>query len=270
MNGCACRGWDYLQRKLIEQLAERPELLDPGEWATWSQERLEQIYDDSQAGRTLSDPGRRAELIRDLGIVMNQNSWMHLSDLYDLAECRVATGSPHILGLLQQFEAYRDPVRKKSLFLLGLMRNSEGWKYADEAEIGPPVDYHEVRGHLRIGTVKVKSLVLREKIQSQQGVTEQEDVAIRSAVYAAIAHVARMLDRQKVDPMVLHYLFWNVFRTVCHRPGRYWMGGGRAGADDPGPQDLGDDNELGRHHQPSPTLTENQPTPLWRQRRKTS
>lgn len=211
------RGWDYLHRKLVEQVTREPRLLDPRGWAKWSQDRLEQVYEDPESGRTLSEPGRRAELVRDLGATMTRRGWRYFSALYHLAEHRVASGSPHLLELLQEFEAYRDPVQKKSLFLLGLMRNSEGWTYEDEAEIGPPVDYHEVRGHLRLGTVKVRSPQLREKILGRHEVTETEDVAIRSAVYEAIVRVARQLDRPEVNPMVLHYLFWNLFRTVCLR-----------------------------------------------------
>ena len=46
-------------------------------------------------------------------------------------------------------------------------------------------------------------------------VSEREDVAIRSAVHEAIGRISKIHGR--VNPMELHYLFWNVFRSVCLR-----------------------------------------------------
>jgi hypothetical protein len=45
-------------------------------------------------------------------------------------------------------------------------------------------------------------------------VTEDEDVAIRTAVSDAINAIA---ERTLLTPSRLHYLFWNVFRACCKR-----------------------------------------------------
>ena len=98
----------------------------------------------------MSDPDRRTALVQDLGRVMIQSGWGWIEEAYRLCEGRVASGEPNLFGLLARFAAYRDPVRKKSSFFLALMRNTGLWSYVDDAELGPPVDYHEVRGHLRV------------------------------------------------------------------------------------------------------------------------
>jgi hypothetical protein len=77
------------------------------------------------------------------------------------------------------------------------------------------VDYHEVRGHLRLGTVRVKRLELEEKLRQGVEVSADEDVAVRQAVYDAIMLISR--ESGLGNPSQLHYLFWNVFRTVCRR-----------------------------------------------------
>jgi hypothetical protein len=146
---------------------------------------------------------------------MLREGWENLEDLYRSAHQRIATGSPNLLSLLGRFRAYNDPVHKKAFFLLGLMRNSVGWGYADESELGPPVDYHEVRGHLRLGTVKILDPDLQEKLFRRLPVQEADDVALRAAVSEAISLVARQA--QIPNPMRLHYLFWNLFRAVCLR-----------------------------------------------------
>jgi hypothetical protein len=146
---------------------------------------------------------------------MLRHEWHHLDDLYELAEGRVAIGSPSLVSLLAHFEAYRDPVFKKSFFLLALMQNQGLWSYSDAENLGAPVDYHEIRGHLRLGTITVVNDELRQKLMMRQVVDEFEDLAIRKAVFRAIMEIS---DRSGIrNPSRLHYLFWNVFRSCCQR-----------------------------------------------------
>jgi hypothetical protein len=93
------------------------------------------------------------------------------------------------------------------------MRNTGSWKYQDPENLGPPVDYHEVRGHLRLGTGVVQEEGLRRKLLRSLPVTAEEDVAIRMAVYDAIMLLSRLTGIS--SPSRLHYLFWNVFRACC-------------------------------------------------------
>ena len=95
------------------------------------------------------------------------------------------------------------------------MRNTGRWRFVDNESLGPPVDYHEVRGHLRIGTVAIVDPDLRRKVANGEPVTEVEDVAIRRAVFKAILYVSELSGLR--DPSRLHYLFWNIFRAVCVR-----------------------------------------------------
>jgi hypothetical protein len=117
--------------------------------------------------------------------------------------------------LLSFFRAYDDPVHKKTFFFLALMRNSGLWVYTDGKKLGAPVDYHEVRGHLRIGTVQINDEELRAKLLSGRQVSAEEDVLIRDAVYKAIMFISDCSGLH--NPSQLHYLFWNVFRSCCTR-----------------------------------------------------
>lgn len=209
------RGWDYLSARLEGVAQVDQSWLAPQRWAHVNTTDVRALFHDMTFGERLSDPERRAILIADLGRVMLARGWHWLEDLYQLCEGRVTTGQPNLLGLLAHFVAYSDPVYKKSLFLLSLMRNSGLWRYSDNDKLGPPVDYHEVRGHLRIGTVVVNDQGLRHKLMEGIPVTAEEDVAIRRAVYDAIMLLSELSGLQ--NPSQLHYLFWNVFRTHCTR-----------------------------------------------------
>lgn len=215
VNGQRKRGWDYLSAKLEAAAAADRSWLDPGRWAPVTAGDLTELFRDPVLGDRLSEPGHRAFLIRDLGEGMRQRGWRWFEELYRLCRGWAATGEPNLFGLLGEFVAYRDPVRKKSSFLLALMRNSGLWTYRDGHRVGPPVDYHEVRGHLRIGTVAVTDPALRRKLMEGLPVTAAEDVALRGAVYDAIMRLSELTGLW--DPSRLHYLFWNVFRTHCVR-----------------------------------------------------
>ena len=91
------------------------------------------------------------------------------------------------------------------------MRNTGLWTYKDPENLGAPVDYHEVRGDLRIGTINVLDESLKSKLLKGEPVTAEEDIALRGAVFNAIMFLS---DETRLrNPSQLHYLFWNVFRN---------------------------------------------------------
>lgn len=213
VGGHRLRGWDYLSSKFEEEARTERMLLRPSRWATLTGDELSALLRDSELGNRLSDPEGRAELIRNLGSVMRVERWLWFEDLYQLCRGRAATGKPNLLDTLAKLHAYRDPLQKKSLFLLSLMRNAGLWEYPDDDQLGPPVDYHEVRGHLRIGTVMVNDSNLRRKLRNSIPVTGDDDLEIRSAVYNAIMMLSELTCLR--NPSQLHYMFWNVFRSCC-------------------------------------------------------
>lgn len=209
------RGWDYLSARLEEAFAGDPTLFTPLRWSEFNGAELAAFCGDPQFGERLTEPEERAALIRDLGEVMLAHDWKWAQQLYEVCSRRVLTGQPNLIGLLANFQAYRDPVRKKSYFFLSLMRNAGLWHYVDDQFLGPPVDYHETRGHLRLGTVVVTDPALRLKLLDNLPVNDAEDMAIRQTVHDAIMLIS---DRSGLkNPSQLHYLFWNVFRSCCSR-----------------------------------------------------
>jgi hypothetical protein len=215
VDGRHSRGWDYLFGKFEGVARSNRAVLAPDYWASLTPEALETIFRDERFGSRLTELPARTALINDLGRVMNEHSWKTAGEIYATAGGHIATGQPNLVGLLSQFHAYRDPVRKKTYFYLALMRNAGVWKYQDSDQLGAPVDYHEVRGHLRIGTVQIRDASLYNKILHRMEVTAEEDVSIRQAVHEALMFLSLQSGLQ--NPSQLHYLFWNVFRSCCTR-----------------------------------------------------
>ncbi len=212
--GRPLRGWDYLSARFAIAVRQDPGLLKPATWTQFTAQEVASLFRDSDLGNRLTDPAGRARLIRNLGVVMHDHAWSFLEDLHTTCNGRIGSGSPNLLGLLAKFDAFRDPIQKKSFLLLAIMRNTGLVSYRDEEYLGPPVDYHEIRGHLRLGTVKVNDPQLRQKLLAKTPVSESEDLAIRGAVRDAIILIANMMGT-RANPSLLHYLFWNVFRSCC-------------------------------------------------------
>lgn len=209
------KGWDYLSARFEEVCRNSPAWFSPLRWSEITGQELASCFSDPRYGDRLTEPDERAVLVRDLGSVMLNNQWEWAESMYVHACGHVATGDPNLVEQLANFKAYRDPVRKKSYFFLSLMRNSGLWQYVDAQHLGPPVDYHETRGHLRLGTVVVNDPSLRQKLIESLPVTEAEDIALRSAIHDAIMVISELTGLK--NPSQLHYLFWNVFRSCCSK-----------------------------------------------------
>jgi hypothetical protein len=208
-------GWDYLLARYHERASQNVELLAPSSWARVTAHEVAGIFHDRGAGGSLTDVAGRAGLLRDLGEKMLNRGWT-LSDSM-LTECdgRIATGDPNLLSILSGFQAYRDPIRKKSFFFLAVMRSTGLWHFRDTHSLGAPIDYHEVRGHLRLGTVRIADSALLQRVKSGSIIQEQEDLEIRQAVFDATTRISQLSGLQ--DSIRLHYLLWNLFRAVCMR-----------------------------------------------------
>lgn len=216
VDGKLRRGWDYLREKWIRATEQNPNLVSAASLAKITAQDIEAILLDSQVGSTITDSEGRARILQDIGKKMLK---MHIEDvwaLYDKSEgCLVRKGGRGLIKLLSRFSAFSaDPVEKKLFFFLSVMFNHGFWAYHDPENLGTPVDYHEVRGHLRLQTVKVKSEELKNKILKGEKVTCQDDIVIRKAVFDAIMMVSRISGRTPND---LHYFFWNIFRNCCRR-----------------------------------------------------
>lgn len=205
------RGWDYLCARFEVACALDPSRLSPSAWSKESEGTLVETFYGSDDGTCrLVGLRERARLVRNLGSHLQADG---ISDVQELFE-RCSGSVDALLVALGRFAAYDDPVQKKSIFFLSLMRNTGLWSYVDANALGAPVDYHEIRGHLRLGTVVIVDPALAERVLRGAEIDTADDVKIRLAVREAIEGIARL---RGVSASQAHYLFWNVFRCVCIR-----------------------------------------------------
>jgi hypothetical protein len=207
------RGWDYLKEKYLIAAAADRKWADVEYWMTLPPLELSELYRDPTQGLTLNRVNERALLLNDAGNRLREAGVRQISTAFDQHGRRLG-GSTGFAQFLSSIEAYRDPVRKKTMFFMSLAVKECGWKLIDPTEMVSPVDYHELRGHLRIGTVVILDAKLREKVQRGLVLTEKEDTLVRQKVQEANDTAAQAAG---ITSSEIHYLCWNVFRNCCMR-----------------------------------------------------
>ena len=111
------RGWDYLVATLARAVRNDTFSLRPLDWIGLTDDNVMLLFQSEDGKTTLTEPGVRASLIRDIGSVMSGEGWTSLRDLYRLSCQKALSGGNAFFVSLERFRAYRDPVRKKSLYL---------------------------------------------------------------------------------------------------------------------------------------------------------
>jgi hypothetical protein len=206
-------GWDYLKERFLLRAMREPRWGDPAFWRDLPPLELAALYEDEAAGCTLNRVNERAFLLNDAGQRMLDNGVSKISESF-VQHGRRLGGQAGFIGFLRSFEAYRDPVMKKTQFFLSLAIAECGWRVEDPELLSSPVDYHEVRGHLRIGTIRIHEQRLAEKLQRGLSLSEQEDTLVRTKVQQANDAAA---EATGLTSSRIHYLLWNVFRNCCPR-----------------------------------------------------
>ncbi len=206
-------GWDYLKERFLEKVRQDAEWATPEYWRVLRPADLSELFDDPVFGKTLNRVNERAFLLNDAGDRLRKSGCHNVKEPFN--ECHgFIGGESGFLVFLKTFEAYKDPVMKKAHLFLALMENELGWVIRDPEHLLSPVDYHEMRGHLRMGTILVQDPGLASKVQRGLTLTDDEDCEIRSKIQRVNSFIS---NQTGLSVPVIHSLFWNVFRNCCPR-----------------------------------------------------
>ncbi len=216
VDGTFLRGWDYLRAAMLKATANDNSIVYPASLSKITDKTLSGIIKGDDGKGEISNLEERVRLLNDMGSKMQQSGAGSVQQLFEKSEGHIDNYGEKkgLYELLSEFEAYSDPVKKKSSYFLSLMKNQGFWNYSDEENLLPVVDYHEIRIALRLGTVKINDEELRSKLANKQEVTWQDDIDIRSGVQKALVYVAK---ESGLGHSKLHYFLWNLSRNCCNR-----------------------------------------------------
>ena len=213
VDGTYVQGWNYLRSKFLAKASEDEKWTSFKFWEKLTPGSLSDLFTDGIYGRTLNRINERTYLLNELGKRLSIAGHKTIEEVY-AAKRKIIGSETGLIVYLSTFSAYSDPVGKKSHFFLSLAQSECGWTFIDEDSLLSPVDYHELRGHLRIGTVHFDSVDLTQKISDGIPLSEDEDAPLREKVQETNERIS---EKMFISGSTLHYFLWNFFRKCCKR-----------------------------------------------------
>lgn len=213
IEGRRLRGWDYLYAAAQRAYRNDPNLFTAEGILKLHPEELKRLFSDhlDPQTSTLDRIGERLHLLREAAMSLLQ--W-YRGDVWELyLRCDGSlSGGTGLLNLLSQFEAYRDPLRKKTSLLLMILWASRIWVLKDLEVLRFPVDNHLMRVALRTGMVRVEDEGLQARLQKPGEISKDEERSIREAVQRA---GDLLLDASGRTVFELDTILWQIGRSCC-------------------------------------------------------
>ncbi|OGI15702.1 hypothetical protein A3K63_04720 [Candidatus Micrarchaeota archaeon RBG_16_49_10] len=209
-------GWDYLKFVFTDLMRKNSELLDPKHLASLTanelSERLRLLFsDDGKPEKcTLDRLEERSNFMIDISRVLNEKYDGKIGNLVKSSNGFLIKNGKGLYELLEAFEAYTDPLRKKSTVFLKKIMEAGLFQPKDPDNIVPIMDYHMQRALLRIGCVEITEKELKRKLANK--VPMKSDEEIRNASVEAM----KLMSRLSGHPILkMNDLFWSLGRSCC-------------------------------------------------------
>lgn len=213
IDGRPLRGWDYLYACAERTYRNDPNLFTAERLWRLSPQDLKRIFSDRGDPKTstLDRIGERLHLLREAAASLlhwyQGDAWV----LYERSGGYLGGGTG-LLSLFSQFEAYRDPLRKKTYLLLMILSTSKIWVLKDLEMLRFPVDNHLMRVALRTGMIRAEDEGLQERLKAKGEVTAEEEGIIREAVQRAGDRLIQASGRTVFE---LDTILWHIGRSCC-------------------------------------------------------
>jgi len=209
-------GWDYLEHVFIDMALSGSPLLDYNYIYNTSEQNLKQqlqlcFTDDLPENCTLDRLDERVSLMKDMAKkVYSLYKGSLLETLFE-KETKLIEGEQGLYQKLLQFEAYSDPLFKKSTLLIKFLVEAEIIEVADSENYIPIMDYHMQRVLLRMGCVEVNDPYLKKALMAR--IPLSSDSEVREACIEAI----RLLCEISAHPItIMNDFFWPLGRSCCN------------------------------------------------------
>jgi hypothetical protein len=211
------QGADLLWHLSVRRFYQEPQIFHPNRMAKITAQQVREWFTITQPKQVIiRNPAERAALLRDGGTRLMKQYQGSVMNLLRKANHRISPKSPGktgLLPLLSEFQAYEDPVSKKSYLLLKFILRRNLWSPVDVDKLRIPVDNHLTRIALRTGIVTV-SPELAQVLRRQTTITLKQDVSLRHTIGDAYLNVGTSSNRSVLE---LDDFFWHFGRECCLR-----------------------------------------------------
>lgn len=213
IDGRWVRGWDYMVAAARRAVAVDPTQFTAARLARITTDRLAALFSDDGLAEhsTLDRLDERREQWHDAARGLLDNYRGDVMALYEAAEHRLR-GQGGIIDRLGAFQAYSDPVEKKTFLLVMFAQRSGAWEIADLENLQVAIDYHIMRVALRAGMVEVDDPALAERLRTHQPVESELDNQIRTAVRQACD---LLVQSSRHNVFEVDNILWMMGRNCC-------------------------------------------------------
>lgn len=210
-------GWEYMEYVFLKMAKAGSDLLDPVYIVEMDEESLGkelriQFSEYNLAENTSLDRIKeRVNLYKATARFVVEKYHGRVSNLIRSSGNYLLNQGNGLYELLEEFEAFRDPLRKKSTFFIKLAIDSQLLSLQDEGNIIPIMDYHMQRVLLRTGCVEIcdknlfNSLVKRIPLES--------DSLIRESCVQALFIISK---HSGFHILTMNDIFWPLGRSCCN------------------------------------------------------
>lgn len=185
--GKELKGAFYLFQAYTKRIQSDPDFFSPARQANQTYDDMISLFQSDEGKNVMPALQLHLDIAQDYGKSMLELGWTPTSII------QTAQNSDYplktFLKMLDHVGGYReDPLRKKSALLaLILEQRPEGlFQFGTNESLPPVVDYHCMRGSLRLGLIDILDQELEQKIINRQLVSEKDEWDIRYEIYKAV------------------------------------------------------------------------------------
>lgn len=210
-------GWEYMEQVFLDTALHRTELLNPKFIIKTNPNQLRDLllkaFSDNNLANTstLDRIDERIHLYRNTALVLEKQYKGSAIDLLKKTNGFLVRNGSGLYELMEDFEAFTDPLRKKTTFFLKLAGDSGVFHVNDTENIIPIMDYHMQRVLLRTGCVIISDGILKQKLIKR--IPVGSDHEIRQTCNEALQLISQH-SGHKV--LLMNDIFWPVGRSCCN------------------------------------------------------
>lgn len=209
-------GWDYLEDGFVRLMRNASEKLHP----EWLQKQsineisnfLASTFSDSGSAEhtTLDRLEERAFLMKNTATYLEEEFAGRFELLLDYTGNKLLNEGKGVYEVFPNMEAFRDPLQKKTLFLLKLLQDAELYSITDTESLMPVMDYHMMRVLLRTGAVQIEDDLLKEQLRKKTPLTD--DKGVRAACVQAMKIIG---EESGHGILKMNDFYWTLGRSCC-------------------------------------------------------
>lgn len=210
-------GWEYMEYVFLKLAEAGSELIDPVYISEMAEESLGkdlriQFSEYNLAENTSLDRiEERVNLYKATARLLVEKYHGRVSNLIRSSGNYLINQGNGLYEVLEEFEAFRDPLRKKSTFFIKLAIDSQLLSLKDEDNIIPIMDYHMQRVLLRTGCVEIHDGNLFNSLVKR--IPLENDSLIRESCVRALSVISK---HSGFHILTMNDIFWPLGRSCCN------------------------------------------------------